>query len=65
MSTTNALVFDQERSLSAALMVMLNSEGLRIPGLDPFSGRERFAAIPLGIPELHLLNALRRGGTLP
>ena len=62
MANACSLILDDERALTRALMVMLSTEGLRIPGLDTISGQEKHGPVPLVLPELLLLNELRRGG---
>lgn len=56
------LNLDEPRSLTAAVLVMLGSEGLRIPGLDAVGGELRYGPLPLALPELLLLVELERGG---
>lgn len=45
-------------ALSGAVMVMVNAEGVRVPGLDTYSGHERHGPIPLDAAGLHLLAVL-------
>lgn len=62
MTIATGLRIDQERRLTAALMIMLGSDGLRVPGLDTVSAQAKHGPVPLGLPELLLLNALICGG---
>src|SRR5262245_22687303 len=62
MPGADGLNFDEERSLTGAVLVLLGSEGLRIPGLDPVACLERHGPVALGLPELLILNQLRLGG---
>jgi hypothetical protein len=57
----HAPILDEPRALSAALLVMLGSEGLRIPGLDAVGGELRHGPLPLALPELLLLAELGHG----
>ncbi|MDP9105524.1 MAG: radical SAM protein [Candidatus Eremiobacteraeota bacterium] len=61
MNYVGALDLREPRTLTAAIMVMFGSDGLRIPGLDTVSGQATHGPIPLGFPELILLTELRRG----
>ena len=61
--TTCTLALEAECSLTAAFMVLLGSEGLKIPGLDEtVGGQVKYAPIPIGLPELVLFECAERRG---
>lgn len=64
MLNVGTLDFGQQRALTAAFMLVLAADGLRLPGLDTISAQPKYAPIPIGLPHLLLLGALRRGGHL-
>ena len=62
MSIDSPSLLEKNCSLTAAMMLMLGSDGLRIPGLDTVSARAKHGPVPLGLPELLLLLRLIPGG---
>jgi radical SAM superfamily enzyme YgiQ (UPF0313 family) len=51
-------------TLSRALMVLLVSDGLRIPGMDTVSGQPEHGPVPVGLPELLLIARASAGAPL-
>ena len=52
--------FSDHRTLTGAVMIMLSSEGLRIPGLDTVAGQVKHGPVPLDLAGLLLVAELSR-----
>lgn len=61
MPDAPALIPSGKRTLTGAVMVTLDSDGLQIPGMDIFSLHQKHAPLPLELPELLLLEQLALG----